>query len=355
MASDDFMLEIIPTDFGVELIWNDGPEALFAALRQGGEEVIKTAGGPCEMHTCGVWHFVGSEPDGDQSCGRQTGIRQWHVPRFAVAEAVDHLRLGHGKKIDGGMLRKVGERFAIGMNDEGIVHWWPSTRSGRPVPISPGMLSLVEADLKLLYSARSQVADTDSAFAYDRIRTAAGHEIRHQSRRLVEAIAFERATLPELEAGTFGIYSAFCTYRDFDMPTEMPDDLMESLVAGQRAHETGDVAAEVMQIFLETQRRLLSQLIWGTDLDVPNPEASRILADGMRKLPIEKRVQFVLMNGMHEAGYLLPLAVLAGCITFEQYVQYTTQGFAPDSCEEQGRRTEMAFISLYGELAAATE
>ena len=32
MAHDDFMLRIIPTDFNVELIWNDGPEALFAEV-----------------------------------------------------------------------------------------------------------------------------------------------------------------------------------------------------------------------------------------------------------------------------------------------------------------------------------
>jgi len=353
MAHDDFMLGIIPTDFNVELIWNEGPEALFGALRQGGEQTTDTACDPCETHACGVWHFVGSEPDGDQSCGRRTGIRQWHVPRFAVAEALDQLRLGYGTRLDGGLVRKVIAGFAIGMNDEGVVHWWPSTRSGRPVPMSPGMLSLVEADLKLLHTARSQVAETNSAFTYDGIRTVAGHEIRHQSRRLVEAIAFERETLPELEAGNFGIYSAFCTYRDFDMPVEMPDDLMQSLVAGQWVYEAGDVTAEVMQLFLETQRRLLSQPIWGAGIDMPEPEAARIVAEGMRKLPIEKRVQFVLMNGMHEAGLFLPLAVLAGCITFEQYVQFMTQGFAPDSCEEQGRRTEAAFISLYGDLAAS--
>lgn len=114
------------------------------------------------------------------------------------------------------------------------------------------MLGHVEADLNLLNAARSQVVETQSGLAYSGIRTAAGHEIHHQSRRLVEAIAFERETLSELEAGNFGIYSAFCTYRDFDMPTEMPDDLMQSLVAGQWVYEAGDVTAEVMQLFLET-------------------------------------------------------------------------------------------------------
>ena len=156
MAHDDFMLRIIPTDFNVELIWNDGPEALFAAFRRGGGEVIDTAWGPCESNACGVWHFVGSEPYGDQSCGRRTGIRQWHVPRFALAEAFDHLRLGNGEKIDGGMVRKVIDGFAIGINDEGLLHWLPNTRSGRPVPISPRMLGHIEADLNVLNAARSQ-------------------------------------------------------------------------------------------------------------------------------------------------------------------------------------------------------
>jgi hypothetical protein len=351
MAADDFTLEIIPRDFSVELIWNDGPEALFAAFRQGGEEVVETAWGPCESHTCGVWHFVGSEPDGDQTCGRRTGIRQWHVPRFAVAEAVEQVRRGHGKKVEGGLLRKVGAGFAIGMNAEGIVHWCPSTRSGRPVPISPAMLSIIDADSSLLNTARSHVGETNSGFTYDGIRTAAGHKIRHESRRLVEAIAFERETLPEIEASNFGIYSAFCTYRDFDMPTEMPADLMLSLVGSQCLYDTGDVTAEIMDLFLDAQRRLLSQPIWGTGIDVPQSEAALILGEAMRKLPIEQRVQFVLMNGMHEAGLFLPLAVLARCINFEQYVQYTTQGFAPDSCEEQGRRREAAFIAMYGEVA----
>lgn len=197
MAHDDFMLGIIPTDFNVELIWNEGPEALFGALRQGGEPTTDTGWGPCETHACGVWHFVGSEPDGDQSCGRRTGIRQWHVPRFAMADALDQLRLGHGTRLDGGLVRKVIAGLAIGMNDKGILHWLPNTRSGRPVPISPRMLVSIEADLNVLNAARSQIIETQSGFAYKGIRTAAGHEICHHSRRLVEAIAFERGALPE--------------------------------------------------------------------------------------------------------------------------------------------------------------
>lgn len=107
-----------------------------------------------------------------------------------------------------------------------------------------------------------------------------------------------------------------------------------------------------MKMFLEAQRRLLPHPIWGPGLDASQSEAARILGEGMRTLPMEKRVQFVLMNGMHEAGLFLPLALLTDCIDFEQYVDYVTQGIPPDSGEEQDRRKHVAFISLYGNLAA---
>lgn len=73
----------------------------------------------------------------------------------------------------------------------------------------------------------------------------------------------------------------------------------------------------------------------------------------MRGIPEERRVKFVLMNGMHEAGVLLPLTVLAGGIGLDEYADHVTAGFHPDSGEEQLRRTETDYIQLFGELAAA--
>lgn len=354
MAHDDMMLQVIPNDFTVELIWNDGPDALFGALRKGGREVIAAAEGPWETHTCGVWHFVAPEPASAAGPIQRFGIRQWHVPRYTMAEALDELRLGRGEKAPGGRYRLVGPGFAIGVNDAGTVHWIPGTLGGQAIEVPPAMLESLDADINRLQSVRSLVVtETDGGYSYDGIRTAAGHEIRHESRRLVEAIAFEKKSLRRLEAGNFGIYSAFCTYRDFDLPKDMPDDLTQSLIAGQWVYDATSVTDDVMEMFLEAQRRLLPRPIWGPGLDVSQSEAARILGEGMRTLPMEKRVQFVLMNGMHNAGLFLPLAVLTDCITFEQYVQYMTQGFAPDSGEEQDRRKHVAYISLYGELASA--
>jgi hypothetical protein len=353
MAHDDMMLQVIPNDFTVELIWNEGPDALFGALRKGGREVIAATEGSWETHTCGVWHFVAPASAAEAGPIQRCGIRQWHVPRYTMAEALDEVRLDCGEKATGGRYRLVGPEFAIGVNSAGTVYWIPGPLGGRAIAVPPAMLKLLEADISRLQSARSLIAETNGGYSYDGIRTAAGHQIRHESRRLVEAIAFEKKTLPRLQAGNFGIYSAFCTFRDFDVAREMPDDLMQMLVLGQWNYDVSDVSSDVMEMFVEVQRRLLSQPIWGPGLGVSESEAARILGKGMRTLRMEKRVQFVLMNGMHGAGLFLPLAVLTDCIDFEQYAQYVTQGFAQDSGEEQDRRKHVAYIALYGELAAS--
>ncbi len=355
MDHDDFHPEIFSNDFGVELIWRDGSTALFGALRPGGHQMKDTVHGILNTFTCGVWHFVAATQEGAAGDIRRIAISQWHLPQFSVAEAAAALRAGRGNKIPGGRSHDVGAGFAVGSDDRGDLYWLPPTTAGRPLGVSREMTESIEADLRRLHAAQSRVTATESGFTYDGIQTPAGHQVRHHSRRLVEAIAFEKELLPKLRAENFGIYSAYCTSRDGEFPEQMPEDLMHDLVASQWSNASEDVSDEVMQLFLETQRRLLREPIWGDGVDISRAEAARILGEGMRKLPLEKRVQFVLLEGMHGAGLFLQLAVLAGCIDFEQYLHLHTSGLAPDSDEEQECRTEAAFIRLYGELAAEGE
>jgi hypothetical protein len=83
------------------------------------------------------------------------------------------------------------------------------------------------------------------------------------------------------------------------------------------------------------------------------PSHRQLNRAGIHGIPEEWRVEFVLMNGMHEAGVLLPLTVLAGGIGLDDYADHVTAGFHPDSGKEQQRRTETSYIQLFGELAAA--
>jgi len=84
------------------------------------------------------------------------------------------------------------------------------------------------------------------------------------------------------------------------------------------------------------------------------PSHRQLNRAGRRGIPEERRAEFVLMNGMHEAGVLLPLTVLAGGIGLDECADHVTAGFHPDSGEEQQRRTGTAYIQLFGELVAAT-
>jgi len=47
----------------------------------------------------------------------------------------------------------------------------------------------------------------------------------------------------------------------------------------------------------------------------------------------------------------MPLAMILGFCTDDQYAEYMCQGLAPDSPEEQERRIEIAYIRFFGELS----
>jgi hypothetical protein len=84
------------------------------------------------------------------------------------------------------------------------------------------------------------------------------------------------------------------------------------------------------------------------------PEAERILSKAMAQLTHWQRVQFVLMNGMHGVGLLLPLCVLMECLSFAEYTSIICRSFQSDAPEEQDLGRETAFMQRFGELVANT-
>ena len=63
-----------------------------------------------------------------------------------------------------------------------------------------------------------------------------------------------------------------------------------------------------------------------------------------------RRVQFILANGWHGSQLLLALATVLGVGSYEYYAEQACLGFQPDSPEEQERRTQVAYIRLYGDV-----
>lgn len=333
-------------EFDVDVIAASGESALFAALRKGGTERISTHNGPWQTHVMGVWHFVAVTGQGNIF---QT--RQWHIPRFVMAREMAQRKkifVQFGDRTSSPIAGDIAGLHTRMANPESLSVHLPS---GEVFAIDPAFTQKLQSDIPLLEKAREKVRERDGEFFIPQLKTAAGHPVQSSSRELLEAIAFEKLTRPRMTAGNFGIYSAFCTYRDFDDSIQMPDSLIRDLLGGQFQYDPDEISDDIHELYLNTQQRLLSKPIWGRGIDMKVAVAAPILAAGMASLTRTQRVQFILMNGMHSAGLFLPLATILGLCDFGQYAAYQCQAWAPDSPEEQDRRKEIAYIKLFGELA----
>jgi hypothetical protein len=343
MLDTEFMTSMTKVDFDVDLISTCGKSALFAALRKGGTERASSNNGPWQTHVMGVWHFVAVTDEGNLF---QT--RQWHIPRFVMAREMEQNKRvfeQFGDRSHSPIAGNIGGLPTRMANPEKLeVH----LENGLIFSIDPEFTRKLQSDIPLLVKAQEKVRERDGEYFIPRLKTAAGHPVQSPSRELLEAIAFEKLTRPRMTAGNFGVYSAFCTYRDFEESIQMPDSLIQELLEGQFQYDPEEIPAEIHELFLTAQLRLLSQPIWGRGIEMTVTEAVPILAEGMASLTRTQRTQFILMNGMHASGLFLPLATILGLCDFDQYVHYQFQSWQPDSPEEQDRRKETAYIELFG-------
>lgn len=340
------MISMTKNDFDVDLIGTCGESAFFGALRKGGTERVSTANGPWQTHVMGVWHFVAVSGQGNLF---QT--RQWHIPRYEMAREMEQRKRAFeqfGDRTTSPIAGDIAGLHTRMANPETLSVHLPS---GEVFAIDSAFTLKLQGDIPLLEKAREKIRERDGGFYIPRLKTAAGHPVESPCKALLEAIAFEKLTHPRMTAGNFGIYSAFSTYRDFETSIQMPDSLIRELLAGQFEYHPKDVPAEIHELFLSTQHRLLSLPVWGRGIEMTIDEAAPILAEGMASLTRTQRVQFILMNGMHAAGLFLPLATILGLSDFDEYAHYMCQAWQPDSPKEQERRKETAYIRLYGELA----
>ena len=347
IMADDFMIQMTKADFDVELLATSGNSALFGALRKGGTRRIPTPHGPWNSHVMGVWHFVVvTSSDGPI---RRFQTQQWHIPRFQMADALrqqDHFYKSDEYKTPIWLTwmpipTQVHGRHKLSFVIEGCGDFH----------LPESFVKILKEDLHILETAKGRVRERDGTFYLPRAKTATGHPVEAASEKLLEAIAFEKLTFPRMSAGNFGIYSAYCTCSDFDTSVKMPASSIRELLEVQFKYDADAIDDNIHDLFMSVQKRLLSKPLWGRGVDITIDQAAPILAAGMAKLTRPQRVQFILMNGMHSVGLFLPLAMILGFCTSDQYAEYMCQGFAPDSPEEQERRIQIAYIRLYGELA----
>lgn len=331
MSNLDFMLPLIGNDFDVNLIESSDSGGIFIGKRTD------------------VLHFLRAAVQEDNG-NFHNRTSQTHIPRFLLAEAIhgqeEFNRLTRDESTDG-IPMATPECSEIGLFSrgtsvfdlEGFV-----TSSGIPK-------TLWEGDQKIYEDAVGKVKEIDGLYTLPRSKSFSGNPVASPSRRLIEAIAFERAVCKKLNARRFGIYSAFCTWKDFCEDVIKPRSFFEELVDGQLIYDADeDDYGSFMDLAVLVQDELFSKHIWGKGVEVDRDEAVNIVQEGFSKLSDIKLAQFILMNGMHDGGLFLPLAQVLGLNSWDTYIEWKTYPYQPDSEEEQSIRTETAIIKMLGDL-----
>jgi hypothetical protein len=311
---------MIPNDFDVSLVYKDGEASLFAARRPD------------------VWHFVLATTKQVAPNHKSFDIGQFHIPRYSVARALASGSDGSTPALIQLLgLRSSGNNLSV-------------TLRGQQYRLPETLLADMRMDLPVLENAVSKVKAKNAGFEVIGAVTSREFPVVAEQRSLAEAISFERETRMALESRNFGVYSAFCTWRDFlcddaskkkDIAIGMAEEMMtwDPKTIGDEAY---------WESILVIQERLWGTRIWGPEIEVDQD----VLFDGFfrafERLSSIQFAQFVLMNGMHQGGPFHALAVLFGLIDFDGYKYWRTREFQPDSPQEQVIRTHSSFIQILG-------
>lgn len=348
---NDFEIQMTLADFDVELLTSSDDAALFGALREGGYRTTSTPNGLWVSCFMGVWHFV-ALTGGENFL--QT--RQWHIPRYEMALEMEKMKKAFdqlGDRCSSPIYSEIlGLQMRMATADELAIH----LPNGATLQLNPAFTQKLQSDIDLLEKARAAVHGQPGEFFIPGLKTAAGHPVESPNHSLLTAISMEKLMVPNMGAENFGIYSAYCTYRDFDMALQIKDGTIYELLAIQLYYKPENIPGDYYAVFAEVQKQLLSEPVWGKGICMSVDQAAPILVAGMAKLTGAQRTQLILMNGMHEAGLFLATAAILGVCSFDQcgdYIRdYIVSGrIAADSLKEQERRITIAYIRLFGELS----
>lgn len=333
----EMLNEAIPSDLGCEILNIQGNDALYV------------------INNRDAWHFIGATISQEEDNYYNTDLNQRTIPKFLLAEAFKTLTEFNS------LVRNPGDKTPLdsplpGIYSTGHDEFHIDIISG-PSKFPKWLLDLIKKDVEILDKAGKLVIQNDDEYMLPTAKTFSGNPVTSKHRRLVHAVAFESLSHGELDARKFGIYSAFCTWKDFNENFVKSDTYFEQLVDAQFEYDPNDDYGWFMELALKVQDELLSERIWAPGLVCEKTRAYRILKEGMSKLSSIQMSQFDLMNGMHSSGLFYPLAQLLNLNSWDTYIDTESarlgRGYiAPDS---EVYRTISYEVSIIRALADLTE
>jgi hypothetical protein len=341
LEDEDFMLQMIPADFNVSLVSRVGASALFMAER--------------EDH----FHFVIYTQFLMEGGGQAGGTKQFHVPHYSMAAAFANLNQLQARVRDAAECPlsfqvPLGDAFKLLLDNE----LWHFAYNGNRFTMESDTGSKVLKRLQK-WSARLAAADKavkvrNGLFYLPGAKTVGKLAIEHKQRKLVRAIAFEREIHGNLDAcNRFGIYSAFCTYRDSPIVLRQEDTQRELIEAHFNCYGDDFSNQALVEAALKVQDSVFPFRMWAPGLSVDFDHRLLALRSAVGKLQDHQCTQFTFANGMHEGSLFPALAAITNCISFDEYKDLIAAHCQPDSDQEQWIRNTASYIDLFGQLASA--
>ena len=326
---NNFAVAMIQQDFDADVWSTAGEITLLGALRRD------------------VWLLL---PAGTQ--GQVTSMSEIYVPRYLLAEtasrleeSLDHARPGPGE-VSAWM--RVWAHVSLRITSNGV---WELAINGLAFTLPEAVAAAIKHDVELWREAARSIDQDGERYVLPGDTTHAGHPIDFSSRRPIQAIAFEKRIRGELDATDFGIYSAFCTMRDFPSSRRLSDTICEEALDLQFSYfDPETIPDDVLAAIAVTQRELLGRELWGPGITERSIGDTQTLSCALLRLAPVQHTQFVLLSGMYNCGLLVVLATILGHLSFERYGALKCEGLQADSEEEQETRTHLAYIQMLGEL-----
>lgn len=320
------MKEFIESDFNVLRVFEAEDRTFFLARRPD------------------HWHLVVHMTAAD---GAPT-LTQRYVPRYAMAKAA--CDLAAASATDEGPKVTHSSRYAgIALVVSGQLMFTQPAESGA---LRQSVFDAFAEDIDILNRASMAITQREGSWNLPNTLTHSNNPVSHPSRLLIEAIAFERESRGHLDPGNFGIYSAFCTWRDFiDGVPGKAESLGRSTLTELLINDLESLFDDAYWADLcEVQRTIVGRVLFSPqhtyDLDAVLNRFEPVFA----VLTSVKAAQYCLLNGMQSGGPLHPLAYVLGIQDIATLNYWRTYPYQPDSGEAQDILAVNSYIDLFGFL-----
>ena len=321
------MKEMIESDFNVSRVFEAEDRTFFLARRPD------------------HWHLVVHMTTAD---GAST-LTQRYVPRYAIAKAASDLLAASAADREPKVTPS--SRYAgIALVGSGQLRFVEPVESGA---LHQSVFDALAEDIEILNRASMAVTQLEEHWSLPNTLTHSNNPVSHPSRLLIEAIAFERESRGHLDPGSFGIYSAFCTWRDFiDGVPGKAESLGRSSLTELLSNDLENLFDDAYWTDLcELQRSIVGRVLFSSQCTYDLDDVLNCFEPVFGGLTSVKVAQYCLLNGMQSGGPLHPLAYVLGIQDIATLSYWRTYPYQPDSGEAQDILAVNSYIDLFGFLA----